>query len=85
MTEGYGTCGQPTEHFIVFEVYIRTTGIGLFGKFLHQPGFANLAGSKHDQRLSVVACWFFSNFGTFMYLSLRRPLSAKEKSMLFHP
>ena len=28
---------------------------------------------------------FFSNFGTFMYLSLRRPLSAKEKSMLFHP
>ena len=29
--------------------------------------------------------WFFSNFGTFMYLSLRRPLSAKEKSMLFHP
>ena len=29
--------------------------------------------------------WFFSNFGTFMYLSLRRPLSAKEKSRLFHP
>ena len=29
--------------------------------------------------------WFFSNFGTFMYLSLRRPLSVKEKSMLFHP
>lgn len=28
---------------------------------------------------------FFSNFGTFMYLSLRRPLSVKEKSMLFHP
>ena len=28
---------------------------------------------------------FFSNFGTFMYLSLRRPLSAKEKSRLFHP
>lgn len=33
--------------------------------------------------LSIIR--FFSNFGTFMYLSLRRPLSAKEKSMLFHP
>ena len=35
--------------------------------------------------LSEKIAWFFSNFGTFMYLSLRRPLSAKEKSMLFHP
>ena len=50
-------CKNFPEHFIVFEVYIRTTGIGLFGKFLHQPGFANLAGSKHNQRLSVVACF----------------------------
>ena len=38
----------------------------------------------------VILVWrkkfgFFSNFGTFMYLSLRRPLSVKEKSMLFHP
>ena len=33
----------------------------------------------------IISFWFFSNFGTFMYLSLRRPLSVKEKSMLFHP
>lgn len=35
--------------------------------------------------VELISLGFFSNFGTFMYLSLRRPLSAKEKSMLFHP
>ena len=41
--------------------------------------------ATHDLVFIICVIWFFSNFGTFMYLSLRRPLSAKEKSMLFHP
>ena len=41
--------------------------------------------SKNNDNNRIKTLRFFSNFGTFMYLSLRRPLSAKEKSMLFHP
>lgn len=48
----------------------------------YQPDTLVMPKIKRD---TLIEKWFFSNFGTFMYLSLRRPLSAKEKSMLFHP
>ena len=57
----------------------------------HQASFYNIHDEIFMRETALGALcvsfflWFFSNFGTFMYLSLRRPLSAKEKSMLFHP
>ena len=52
-----------------------------------QPAMGKLVGEIMIDFASIrkYPIGFFSNFGTFMYLSLRRPLSAKEKSMLFHP
>ena len=57
--------------------------LSLSSKELFHSNF--LAWLAEDDNTRCVFNRFFSNFGTFMYLSLRRPLSAKEKSMLFHP